>query len=90
LYVAIPLTVGGTLMVCLAVYIAFTFFYSYRVLPVGGASIEEAISSLVNALVEIAVRLGFLGLVVWAGSVLLRHGIASLRLELRVESSKEE
>ncbi|MEM1562065.1 MAG: hypothetical protein QXV75_03640 [Candidatus Bathyarchaeia archaeon] len=82
-YVGLGLILIGIVLIVLAAYIAYQSFYSYR-LPwfyTQASNIEAAIISLVNTLVELAARLGFLGLMVWAGSILLRYGVQSLRLE---------
>ena len=71
----------GLVFIVLAVSIAFSSFYSYRLPGIEGSGIEEAVVKLVNTLVDIAVRLGFLGITVWAGSLLIGHGIKGLKSE---------
>ena len=82
LYFTILLLILGVVFVITSVVLAYTSFYSYKVSTVQGASVEDVITSLVNALVDIAVRLGFLGLIVWAGSILLKHGITLIKPEV--------
>jgi hypothetical protein len=82
LYFAILLLILGVVFVITAVVLAYISLYGYKVPTVQGASVEDVITSLVNALVDIAVRLGFLGLIVWAGSILLKHGITLIKPEV--------
>ncbi|MEM0000571.1 MAG: hypothetical protein QXG15_03610 [Desulfurococcaceae archaeon] len=79
-YIGIALVAAGTIIVILAVITAYYSFYNYTLPSIYG-SLEESVTRLINALVEIAVRLGFLGVIVWAGSVLLRYGIQSFKVE---------
>lgn len=82
-YVGLGLILIGVVLIVLATYIAYQSFYGYRLpwLVAQASNIESAIISLVNTLVELAARLGFLGIMVWAGSILLKYGVQSLRLE---------
>lgn len=80
-YISIALIAVGAMLIIIAALVAFLSFYGYRVPEMTGISLEESITRLVYALVDIAVRLGFLGVMVWAGSILLKHGIQSMKSE---------
>lgn len=69
----------GVAFILIAVIIAYQSFYGYKLPGIPSGNIDQVIASLVNTLIEIAVRLGFLGIVVWAGSILLKYGIQILR-----------
>ncbi|MEL9908267.1 MAG: hypothetical protein QXN31_01280 [Desulfurococcus sp.] len=79
--VSLVLILLGLVFIVLAVSIALSSFYGYRLPGIEGSSMEEAVVKLVGILVDIAVRLGFLGITVWAGSILIGHGIKGLRSE---------
>jgi hypothetical protein len=79
--ITILLLILGMVFIITAAVIAYVSFYGYKVPVVQGASVEDVITSLINALVDIAVKLGFLGLTVWAGSILLKHGISLIKPE---------
>lgn len=78
-YASIGLLVAGTALVLIAAIIAYSSFYGFTLPEVRGSTVEEAIISLVSNLVELASKLGFLGIMVWAGGVLLKYGIQLLR-----------
>lgn len=78
-YAGFSLVILGVFFIVVAVIIAFQSFYGYMLPEITGKNIDEVITSLVNALVNIAVRLGFLGIIVWAGSILLKYGIQALK-----------
>lgn len=78
-YIGVALIVLGVVVVLAAVAVAFNSFYSYRVPVVAGSSLDELIPKLLNVLVELAVRLGFLGLCIWGGSILIKHGVSLLK-----------
>ncbi|AFL66167.1 hypothetical protein Desfe_0256 [Desulfurococcus amylolyticus DSM 16532] len=80
----------GLIFIVLAVSIALSSFYSYRLPGIEGSSMEEAVVKLVNTLVDIAVRLGFLGITVWAGSLLIGHGIKGLKSEGKPYEGEEK
>lgn len=73
--IALALLTAGVAIIVTAVVIAYQAFYGYQLPEVRGSTIEEVIVSMVRALVEIAVRLGFLGIMVWAGGILLKYGV---------------
>lgn len=78
-YASIVLLSVGTVLVVVAAVVAFNSFYGFVLPEVKGSTIEEAVISLVRNLVELASKLGFLGVVVWAGSVLLKYGVQLLK-----------
>lgn len=85
--IGVGLVVAGAALVILAAILAYQSFYGYRLsLPLPSyqgqpASIETTITSLVVLLVELAAKLGFLGIMVWGGGILIKYGIQSLKPE---------
>jgi flagellar biosynthesis protein FlhB len=77
--IGLILLIIGVLIVLTAIFVAFNAFYTYKLPELKGSSLEELISSLMNVLIELALRLGFLGLIVWAASILLKHGVSLLK-----------
>lgn len=64
-YASIGLLVAGTALVLVAAIIACNSFYGFALPEVRGHTVDEAIVSLVSNLVELASKLGFLGVMVW-------------------------
>lgn len=80
-YTGIGLIVVGATIIVVAAVIACISFYNYRIPEFTGPSFEESITKLLYTLVEITVRLGFLGAMVWAGGILLKYGIESFKIK---------
>lgn len=78
-YIGLTLIGLGVAFILIAVLMAYGSFYGYSLPEITGRDIDTVITSLVNALVDIAVRLGFLGIIVWAGSILLKYGVQALK-----------
>lgn len=78
-YVSIALIAVGSLLIVISAVIAYISFHGYNVLEIKGSSIDEAIVSLVHSLADLAARLGFLGIIVWAGGILLKYGVQLLK-----------
>jgi hypothetical protein len=77
--VGLILVLVGLVVIIVAITLAYNAFYNYQLPEITGSTIEEIIASLMRALVEVAVRLGFLGIIVWAASILLKHGITLMK-----------
>jgi uncharacterized membrane protein YobD (UPF0266 family) len=69
----------GAVIIIAAVVIAYNAYHNYVVPEIKGETIEEIIASLMRVLVDIAIRLGFLGVMVWAAGILLKHGVSLLK-----------
>lgn len=77
--IGLIILVIGVVVIVSTIIVAFNSFYTYKLPEIKSSSMEEAVSLLMNILIDIALRLGFLGLVVWAASILLKHGISLLK-----------
>ncbi|MEM0153043.1 MAG: hypothetical protein QXV81_05745 [Ignisphaera sp.] len=82
-YIGTGLIVVGAMIIVVAAVIACASFYGYRIPEFTSPSLEETITKLMYTLVEITVRLGFLGVMVWGGGVLLKYGIESFKIEAK-------
>ncbi|MEM4976540.1 MAG: hypothetical protein QXT64_04365 [Desulfurococcaceae archaeon] len=78
-YALIAMIFTGIALILIAASIAYTSFYGYSIPRIEGSSVDEAIISLVYSLTDLAARLGFLGIMVWAGGILLKYGIQLLK-----------
>lgn len=78
-YIGLGLVALGVTFILIAVIVAYLSFYGYTLPGIPSGNIDQVIASLVNTLIEIAVKLGFLGIMVWAGSILLKYGIQALK-----------
>lgn len=81
--IGVGLIIAGAVMVIFGAIIAYISFYGYTLSTrqISTASLEVVVASLVYMLVEVAVKLGFLGIIIWAGGILLKYGIQSIREE---------
>jgi uncharacterized membrane protein YobD (UPF0266 family) len=77
--IGLVILIVGVVIVIVAITLAYNAYYNYVVPEIKGETIEEIIASLMRALVDIAIRLGFLGIIVWAAGILLKHGVSLLK-----------
>ncbi len=75
----------GALFVVVVFAISITYLNQYSSIDVGGSSLEEALSGSADVLLEVLIKVAFLGVGLAAGSVLLSKGIALLRPPKRGE-----
>ncbi|MEM1628503.1 MAG: hypothetical protein QW551_04410 [Desulfurococcaceae archaeon] len=78
-YTGIALIIMGAVLIIIAAITAYISFHGYKLPEITSGSVDMAIISLVRTLADIAIRLGFLGIMVWAGSIFLRYGIQSIK-----------
>ncbi|MEM1831745.1 MAG: hypothetical protein QXJ97_09495 [Desulfurococcaceae archaeon] len=78
-YAFIAMVSTGIVLILIAAFTAYTSFYGYSIPRIEGSSVDEAVISLVYSLTDLAARLGFLGIMVWAGGILLKYGIQLLK-----------
>lgn len=65
-------------------YLAYNSFVNYTPIEPRGESLEEAVSTGVFELINLAARIAFLGIMGWVGSVILGKG-----MNMYIEASKE-
>ena len=80
-YIGSTLVAVGIAVILIAIATAITSFYDYRIPEISGSTLDDVLVKLVGILVDVAIRLGFLGVIVWAGSILLKYGIPLIKPE---------
>lgn len=65
----------GVLIVILGAFLAFDAYHNYRPLLPAGEDLQSSITNTVYELLNLVIKLGFLGAMIWAGSILLGKGI---------------
>jgi len=86
----------GIILVGLGVSLAIIQFYTYTPI-ISQSNIDEAMTSILAELLSLVARLGFIGLIIYAGGLTLKNGVHTLlelrRIEkgvsIRMESSKQ-
>jgi hypothetical protein len=70
----------GVIMVAFSFYEAYVAYQNYKpVVPAGGSNLAEAVSNASFELINLAARLAFVGIMVWAGSVILKYGVSLIQ-----------
>ncbi len=72
----------GLSIILIGVALAYIAYSTYEPLLPQAESLDRALSYTAYELINLVIRLGFLGLMIWGGGILARHGIQAL-LELR-------
>lgn len=78
----ITYVVLGLSIVLAGVILAYIAYSTYEPLLPQTKNLDEALTYIAYELINLVVKLGFLGLMIWGGGVLAKHGIQAL-LELR-------
>ncbi len=78
-HVGLALVVIGLIVVLFGAYLAYQAYQAYKPLR-GGGSLEETISTSVMELVNLAFKLAYIGVIVWAGGILLRNGVDAFKV----------
>jgi len=89
------LVVLGLAVVVFGAFLAYAAYVRYRpVLPSNVQSLSEAITGAAFELLNLVVRLGFLGAMIWAGGLVIKHGstliIEAYRVDRGVEVRSEQ
>ena len=69
----------GLAILCIGALLAYDAYRGYKPITPQTKSLEEAITTTTYDLVNLAVKLGFLGVLVWSGSIPLRYGVEMVR-----------
>jgi len=72
------LLVIGIGIVVFGAFLAYDAYNTYKPVLPRAESLEQAITNTSYELVNLVLKLGFLGVMIWAGSVLLNHGVSAL------------
>jgi len=73
--VGLILVVMGLIIIVAGVYLAYNAYQEYKPILPKAASLDEAITNTAYELVNLVLKLGFLGIIIWAGGILLKHGV---------------
>lgn len=95
-----PLVLGvillllGVGVVGYCIYLAYVAYETYKPVLPAARSLDEAITNTAYELLNLVLKLGFLGIMVWAGGLLLKHGAGMIvdihRAEKGVEKCMEQ
>lgn len=79
-HVALILVIIGIGLVSFSFYESYQAYLNYKpVLPQVTGDLAQAVTNASFELINLAARLAFIGVMVWAGSVILRSGIDLLK-----------
>ncbi len=85
-HVGIVLVVVGLALVLFGAYLAYAAYTAYKPLAVKGGSLESVVSVSVMKLVDLAFKLAYIGVIVWAGGILLKNGIEAYKIKAHQEA----
>lgn len=78
--IALALVGLGVALLLFSFYQAFQAYTNYKpVMPQVSGDLAQAVTNASFELINLAARLAFIGVMVWAGSVVLRNGIDLLK-----------
>jgi len=65
----------GIFIIIFGAFLAFYAYLNYKPLLPAGKDLQSSITSTVYELLNLVIKLAFLGAMIWAGSILLGKGI---------------
>lgn len=74
--VGLVLVVVGLVIIVGSVFVAYDSFLRYKPLLPKAETLDQAITNTTYELVNIVIKLGFLGVMVWGGGLILKYGVA--------------
>lgn len=83
--VGLVVTVLGLAITALGVLLAYNAYMNYSPILPKATSLDEAITNTVYELLNLVLKLGFLGVMLWAGTALLKNGLSTLIEAYRVD-----
>jgi len=83
--VGLAVLVLGLAITVLGAFLAYNAYASYSPVLPRAASLDEAVTNTVYELLNLVLKLGFLGVMLWAGTVLLKNGLSTLVEVYRVD-----
>jgi hypothetical protein len=79
------LVIAGLIIVLLGAYLAYDAYQIYRPVLPKASTLDQAITNTTYELVNLVLKLGFLGILVWSGGMILNHGISSVIEAYRID-----
>lgn len=67
------------MIVLFGAYLAYGTYKTYKPLKASPGGLEETISVSVMKLVDLAFRLAYIGVIVWAGGILVRNNVEAYK-----------
>jgi len=80
----------GLIIVLIGAYLAYEAYQTYKPVLPKGSSLDEAITNTAYELVNLVLKLGFLGVMVWGGSILLKNGLNAVVEVYRIDKGSRE
>ncbi|MEM0021549.1 MAG: hypothetical protein QW039_03190 [Fervidicoccaceae archaeon] len=71
------LIASGIFLIFFAAYLAYSDYKTYAP-SVIGSNVNDVLSSVISSLLVLAMKLGYLGILVWGGSLVTKYGIQLL------------
>jgi len=87
---ALAITLLGLAVIITGIVLALQSFYEYKPLLPPPTSLSDAVASTVYELLNLVVKLAFLGVVVWGGSIALSKGLSALIDLYRVDKGVDK
>lgn len=69
----------GVCLVLFGAFLAYDAYINYRPLLPVGSDLQSSITNTAYELLNLIIRLGFLGAMIWAGSIILSRGVDLLK-----------
>jgi hypothetical protein len=79
--IGLSVTIVGLVVVLVGAFLAYKAYVDYRPLHPSSPSLSEAITGATFDLVNVAAKIGFIALIIWAGGLIMARGIEVLRQE---------
>ncbi len=73
--VGLILVIVGLIIIVGSVIVAYDSFLHYKPLLPKAESLDQAITNTTYELVNIVIKLGFLGIMIWGGGLILKYGV---------------
>ncbi|MET1160465.1 MAG: hypothetical protein ABWW65_05835 [Thermoprotei archaeon] len=89
-YIGLAVLLIGVVIIIFSISLAFNAYETYKPILPQAKSLDEAITNTAYELVNLVLKLGFLGIIVWGGGLLLRHGIGMLIESYRIDRGTRE
>lgn len=79
LIIGLAVLAVGTGLVLFGAFLAYDAYINYRPLLPAGSDLQSSITNTAYELLNLVIRLGFLGAMIWAGSIILGRGVDLLK-----------
>jgi len=80
----------GVVLLVFTFYLAYIAYSNYRPILPSSSDLSEAITNTTFELLNLVGKIAFLGVMVWASSILLKNGVEAVRAGRAPEEKKKE